>query len=447
MKEITVPEKVNTVLDTLQDAGFEASIVGGCVRDSLLGRTPDDWDITTSALPAQVKALFRRTVDTGIRHGTVTVLLGRDAFEVTTYRIDGAYEDGRHPTNVTFTASLSEDLKRRDFTVNAMAWDRKKGLTDLFDGVGDLERGVIRAVGDPVLRFGEDALRMMRAVRFAAQLGWTIDPGTAAAITQLAPSLAQTSGERVHAELSKLLMSAHPEEMRTLYATGITAVILPEFDACMRTPQHNPHHRYNVGEHIIHSLQAVRAETVLRWTMLFHDLGKAVCRTTDADGVDHFYGHAAHSAEMAADIMKRLRFDNATAQKVETLVRYHGLEMEATPYGVRKGIVTVGEDLFPLLLEVKEADGAAQSEYRAAEKKARTEVWAKIYAQILAEGNCLTLKDLAVTGRDLEEAGMKPGREMGELLREMLQEVLKNPVNNTKPWLLEHFKYKMRKNG
>ena len=296
---IRVPEGAGQVLKTLHGAGFEAYVVGGCVRDSILMHTPQDWDITTSAKPNEVKALFRRTVDTGIRHGTVTVLIGNEGFEVTTYRIDGAYEDGRHPKSVTFTASLDEDLKRRDFTVNAMAYSEETGLIDLFGGLEDLKARVIRAVGDPTERFTEDALRMMRAVRFAAQLDAVIEKKTLQGIRALAPNLRKVSAERTRVELEKLLVSDHPEEMRVLYETGLTAQFLPEFDACMTCEQHNPHHCYTVGEHIIHALCAVRSDKVLRLTMLLHDIGKPQCRTTDENGIDHFHGHVALGAKMA----------------------------------------------------------------------------------------------------------------------------------------------------
>ena len=282
---ISIPAGAAKILHTLEDAGFEAFVVGGCVRDSLLGREPHDWDITTSAGPQEVKALFPRTIDTGLKHGTVTVLMGREPYEVTTYRIDGDYLDGRHPSEVTFTSSLREDLQRRDFTINAMAYSESRGLQDCFDGVSDLENGRIRAVGDPMKRFGEDALRIMRAVRFAAQLGYEIEEETVQAMKALAPTLSKVSAERIAAELEKLLVSPHPEKLRMAYECGITAVILPEFDRCMETPQHNPHHKYSVGEHTIQSMLHVRPNRILRLTMLLHDFGKPDCRTTDEKGI------------------------------------------------------------------------------------------------------------------------------------------------------------------
>lgn len=289
--KILLPEKVKTIINTLTAAGYEACAVGGCVRDSILGREPNDWDITTSAKPEEIKGLFARTVDTGIQHGTVTVLLDREGFEVTTYRIDGEYEDARHPKEVIFTASLEEDLKRRDFTINAMAYNEQDGLIDIFDGVGDIGRQMIRCVGDARERFSEDALRMLRAVRFSAQLGYQIEDKTKQAIREMAPSLQKISAERIQTELVKLVTSDHPDYLRTAYETGITKEILPEFDLCMETPQHNPHHCYNVGEHILHSMQEIEPDKVLRLGMLFHDIGKPQTMTVDSEGITHNKNH------------------------------------------------------------------------------------------------------------------------------------------------------------
>ena len=296
---IEIPAGAARILKVLEANGYEAYVVGGCVRDSLLGKQPHDWDITTSALPLQVKALFSRTIDTGLKHGTVTIPSGREAYEVTTYRIDGEYLDGRHPSEVTFTASLREDLKRRDFTINAMAYNEKDGLQDFFDGISDLENQRIRAVGDPRKRFEEDALRILRAVRFSAQLGYTVEEGTLRAMRMLAPTLARISAERIAAELEKILVSPHPDRLRMAYECGITAVILPEFDRCMETPQNNPHHIYNVGEHTMCALMQARPDRILRTAILLHDVGKPLCRSTDEKGIDHFYGHPEAGAKIA----------------------------------------------------------------------------------------------------------------------------------------------------
>ncbi|MBO5292809.1 MAG: CCA tRNA nucleotidyltransferase [Lachnospiraceae bacterium] len=434
---IRLPEKVKYIIDTLRAAGYEGYAVGGCVRDSILGREPDDWDITTSAKPEQVKELFRRTVDTGIQHGTVTVLLEKEGFEVTTYRIDGEYEDSRHPREVVFTASLEEDLKRRDFTINAMAYNDEEGIIDLFDGMGDMERKVIRAVGVAKERFTEDALRIMRAVRFAAQLGYQIEDETKEAIRELAPNLKHISAERVQVELVKLLVSPHPDELRVMYDTGVTKVVLPEFDRMMKTEQNNPHHCYNVGEHTLHSLTAVEADKVLRLSMLFHDMGKPEKKTTDENGVDHFHGHAQASAELAKQVLRRLKFDNDTIARVSRTVLYHDYKMALSAKSVRRGIHKVGEDIFPNLFAVKYADVCAQSDFQREEKLKELSELRRIYEEILDKGQCVSLKELAVNGSDLIVLGMKPGKEIGAVLARLLEAVLEEPELNTKGKLEE----------
>ncbi len=431
-----IPQKVEIIINTLEEAGFEAYAVGGCVRDALLGRTPNDWDITTSAKPEQVKVLFHRTVDTGIAHGTVTVLLEKDGFEVTTYRVDGEYEDGRHPKEVTFTASLEEDLKRRDFTINAMAYNPKKGLVDLFEGQKDLEDKVIRCVGDPLERFTEDALRIMRAVRFSAQLGFSLEENTRKALSVLAPNLKHVSAERIQVELVKLLVSPHPDYLRTAYEAGITKEFLPEFDRCMETPQNTPHHCYSVGEHILHSLLYVKEDKVLRLTMLLHDIGKPVVRTTDKNGRDHFKMHAPEGEKMAKGILRRLKFDNDTIGKVCRLIRWHDLRPTPEMADVRKAMNVIGEDIFPMWMEVQYADNQAKSDYRRLEKEARQAGVRKSWEVITREEQCVSLKKLAVTGSDLIAAGMKPGKEIGNTLNALLELGLENPEKNTKQTLL-----------
>ena len=434
---IKLPENVSFILRKLAEHGHEAYIVGGCVRDSVLNRTPDDWDITTSAKPEEVKAIFRRTVDTGIQHGTVTVIRDRKGYEVTTYRIDGVYEDNRRPKEVTFTASLAEDLKRRDFTVNAMAYNETEGLIDLFGGMADIRGKILRCVGDAGQRFEEDALRIMRAVRFSAQLGYTIEKETAAAAAGLADNLRFVSAERIQTELTKLLCSSYPEYLKRAWELGITARILPEFDKAMETPQNTPYHCCSVGEHLLRAMQYVPADKVLRLTMLMHDLGKTRVRSTDETGRDHFYGHGAESEAMAKHILKRLRYDNDTIDKVTRLVRYHDMEIALTPDKVRKAMVRVGIELFPLLLTVKQADMMAQSQYRRKEKESHLYRLKQLHEESIAQGNCIRLQDMAVTGKDLIEAGMKPGRALGETLEELFQYVLEFPEKNQKDILLE----------
>lgn len=438
---INLPEKVKYIIDRITEAGYEAYAVGGCVRDSILGREPDDWDITTSAKPQQIKTLFRRTVDTGIAHGTVTVMLDREGYEVTTYRIDGEYEDHRHPREVVFTSQLVEDLRRRDFTINAMAYNESAGLVDVFDGMGDIRRGMIRCVGCARERFTEDALRILRALRFSAQLGYEIQEDTEEAIRELAPSLAAISAERIQTELVKLLLSHHPDYLRRAYDMGVTAVILPELDRCMKTPQNHPHHCYTVGEHILHSLLEVPAARDLRLAMLLHDIGKPLTLETDSRGITHFYGHPTVSAGMAEEILRRLRFDNETIVTVRRLVEFHdyGNNVELTPVIVRRAMNRIGEDIFSKFLLVKRADIMAQSLYQRREKLEAVEAWDRQYREILARRQCVSLKDLALRGRDLIAAGMNPGPELGAVLQQMLEHVLEEPEDNTREKLSEIF--------
>ena len=434
--QISMPENVRKIIEKLEEAGFEAYAVGGCIRDSILGRRPNDWDITTSARPLEIKALFRRTVDTGLQHGTVTVLLGGEGYEVTTYRIDGEYEDGRHPKEVVFTSNLTEDLRRRDFTINAMAYSERDGLVDVFDGMGDIEKGVIRCVGNAEERFTEDALRMLRAVRFSAQLGFSIEESTREAIAKLAGNLSKISAERIQAELVKLVVSDHPDYMRTAYETGITGQILPEFDLCMETVQNNPHHCYNVGEHILHAMLEVEPDKVLRLGMLFHDIGKPQTLTIDEKGITHNKGHAVVGEKMTMQILRRLKFDNDTIQKVTKIVRCHDQEVGAAPAGVRRAVHRIGEDIFRMLYAVKRADILAQSDYQREEKLARLAYIYELYEEICRKQECVSLKDLAVTGSDLIALGMQPGREIGVVLNELLEIVLEDPARNTKEELL-----------
>ena len=438
--QLTIPTPAEKILQTLDEHGYEAYVVGGCVRDSVLGRDPHDWDITTSASPEQVKEIFDRTIDTGIQHGTVTVMIDREGYEVTTYRIDGEYEDGRHPKEVCFTSSLEEDLKRRDFTMNAMAYNPSKGLVDLFGGMDDMENHVIRCVGDPMERFQEDALRIMRAVRFSAQLGFAIDDSTRQAITALAPNLKYVSAERIQAELVKLLTSPHPDYFRVAYETGITREFLPEFDACMETEQNTPHHCYTVGEHILHSTLNVPADKVLRLTMLFHDIAKPLMKTTDENGCDHFKKHAEKGESVVKGILRRLKFDNDTIDKVTRLVRWHDERPEPSMKAVRRAVNRIGEDIFPMYLVVRKADLLAQSTYRREEKLEHLMKIEECYNQIREEAQCVSMKSLAVSGRDLIQAGFKPGPEMGQLLNRMLDHVLEVPEDNTKEKLMAFIK-------
>lgn len=438
--KIELPRKVVLIIKNLQRHGYDAYAVGGCVRDSILNRKPEDWDITTSAKPEQVKRIFRRTVDTGIEHGTVTVLIGKDGFEVTTYRVDGLYEDGRHPKEVTFTSRLEEDLKRRDFTINAMAYNDDERLVDAFGGMRDLNYHLIRCVGDPKERFSEDALRILRAVRFSAQLAFPIEPETAEAIKSLAPNLEKISAERIQAELVKLLVSDHPERIQDACELGITKVVLPEWDDMVGVKQNTPHHKYDVAAHTVHALQNVKNDKVLRLTMLFHDMGKPVMKTTDENGRDHFKGHAIASEQIAKTVMKRLKFDNDTIRKVTKLVAYHDYLMEPTGANVRRAMHEIGVELFPYYLAVRLADTKAQSSYERRGKLENIIQIRELYRNALRNKECVTLKDLAVTGTDLINLGIAPGKELGTLLNELLDMVIEDPAWNQKGKLCDYVK-------
>ncbi len=467
--DIALPKQVAYIIQQLEQRGFEAFAVGGCVRDTLLGREPEDWDITTSATPQEVKAIFPRTIDTGIQHGTVTVMADRVGYEVTTYRIDGEYEDGRHPSQVEFTRSLKMDLERRDFTINAMAYNDSAGLVDEFDGMGDLERRIIRCVGDAGQRFDEDALRMLRAVRFSGQLGFAIAEETEAAIRERACHLEKISAERIRVELTKLMVSPGSWQLRAGYETGMTKVFLPELDAMMACPQETPHHIYNVGEHSLKSvgyvnsffspnaLQAIKAlpEETRKWigreveqldskkyriilamTMLLHDVGKPEARQLDEEGIVHFHGHPEAGAQKARKILRRLTFDNDTVELVCRLIRWHDYRFQHDIRSMRRAVSKIGRDIMELLFLVQYGDILAQNPAMLEEKCRRIDTGRRIYGQIQAERQPLTIKELAVDGRDLIREGMKPGPEMGRMLERLLDLVLEEPEANQKESLL-----------
>ena len=444
---INLPDHVKFILHTLEENGYEGYAVGGCVRDALLGRVPQDWDITTNAKPLQVKDLFRRTIDTGLQHGTVTIMLDHVGYEVTTYRIDGEYEDGRHPKEVRFTGSLSDDLMRRDFTINAMAYNETEGLVDLFEGREDLEKGVVRCVGEAKERFTEDALRMMRAIRFSAQLGFSVEEHTMEAIRALAQTIQKISAERIQMELLKTLTSEHPQTIRLFYETGLSAYFMPELDRMMQTKQQNPHHCYSVGEHTLHSLMEVPQEKVLRLTMLLHDVAKPICKTTDEAGVDHFHGHAVQGAELARKILRRLKFDNETIQRVTQLVRWHDDNPPLTQRNVRRAICRAGISQYPDIFAVKRADILAQSGYKKEEKLHYVDAYEAVYEQIIESKQCLTIKELAVDGSDLLAAGIPQGKAIGAKLQELLELVLEQPERNTKEFLLTQLGLEEHKDG
>lgn len=394
---IELPKDVRYIIDILTQNGYEAYAVGGCVRDSILGRVPGDWDITTSALPQQVKALFRRTIDTGIQHGTVTIMLGKNGYEVTTYRIDGKYEDSRHPESVEFTPNLEEDLKRRDFTINAMAYNDENGVVDIFGGIDDIRNRIIRCVGNAHDRFTEDALRILRAVRFSAQLGFEIDKATKDAARELAPTLVKISRERIHTELNKLLLSDNPDYFSVVYELGVMKVIIPELEGV------------NSGDIDRLKILIKRTKPCLpeRYAALLSVIGKDKTRA----------------------VLKGLKLDNATISMAVKLVEYLGITPALTEPQMRHYINEVGkEDALRVIdFNLSFADESMHEEY--------TDM-RKLCAHVLERGDCTSLKELDVTGKDLVDAGFEAGKQLGELLNSLLTEVLDNPSLNDRNYLL-----------
>ena len=394
-----LPQPVEYVLERLENAGFAAFAVGGCVRDTLLGRVPGDWDVTTAARPEQVLALFDGyAIPTGLKHGTVTVRAEGMGIEVTTFRADGTYTDHRRPDAVTFSRRLEDDLSRRDLTVNAMAMDRRGQITDLFGGREDLKAGILRCVGDPERRFREDALRILRTLRFAAVLGFAIEPRTAAALHETAPLLTYIAPERILSEMDRALCGGHILPVLLDYP-DVLAVFLPEIAPCVGFDQCNRHHIYDVWEHSAHAAAAIAPEPVLRWTMLLHDVGKPACFTRDEQGVGHFYGHPAVSAELAEGACRRLRMDSRSAERIVTLVRWHDRDIPRTDRAIARAVGKLGEDVFRQLLAVKRADNAAQSpddRHRLADIQQAED----ILDGLLARQQCFSLRDLAVKGGD-----------------------------------------------
>lgn len=433
-----LPERVEEILRRLEAAGYEAWCVGGAVRDTLLGRVPGDWDVTTNAPPGRVLELFApHAAPTGLQHGTVTVSGGGGWVEVTTYRRDGTYSDSRHPDQVEFTGSLEEDLSRRDFTVNAIALNRRGEVRDPFHGREDLVRRVLRAVGEPERRFREDALRILRGLRFASKLGFAIEPDTAAALRRCAPLLEKIAVERIQAELSGLLCGDGAAETLLAYP-DVLGVFLPEILPCVGFDQHSPYHCYDVWEHTARSVAAVRPLPVLRYTMLLHDLGKPGSFLLGEDGRGHFYGHWRKSVELGDRILQRLRVDNHSRKQILTLVERHDCDLALNPRSVRRNLARYGEETVRLLLEVKRADNLAQAAaYR--DRQGLLDEWEALLDGVLAEGSCFSLKQLAVRGGDLAGLGLE-GPAIGRALQSLLEQVIDNKLPNERAVLLEYVK-------
>lgn len=430
-----LPNPVTEALSLLEKAGFEAFVVGGCVRDTLLGKAPNDWDITTSALPEQILTVFSRynTIPTGLKHGTITVVVDGTPLEITTYRVDGDYSDNRHPDKVEFTSKLRDDLCRRDFTVNAMAYHPNLGMVDHFSGLADLAAGRIVCVGDPQQRFTEDALRILRALRFSATLDFPIEKVTADAARSLAPLLRRVSAERTAEELKKLLCGKGVRRV-LLEFRDILAVVLPELQATFDLQQANPYHHLTVYEHTVETVASSPSDPILRWTMLFHDCGKPACYTRDLQGVDHFRGHPAISAALAEQAMSRLRLDKHTITAVKALIMHHDDTLPLKDSVLLRLLNRLGPELSHDLVDVQRADVLGQHP----DKRDRLEFLDQvdIRLQELARSSCYTLATLNVNGDDLQQLGFRPGRTMGDTLYRLLDEVMDGHLPNERTALL-----------
>jgi len=435
--QITIPWQCETILQRFRAHGIQAYLVGGCVRDSLLGKQPKDWDICTEALPEQVIALFEtdKVILTGLKHGTVTVLLGGMPVEITTYRIDGEYEDNRHPKEVFFTSNLREDLSRRDFTINALAYHPDEGVIDYFDGIGDLERGLIRCVGDAASRYQEDGLRIMRAVRFACVLNFQFEAQTEAAIRQYSYLLRNIARERIQVEFDKILTSSWAAYgLETLARLGCLQYFLPELCHTWQFAQEGGLHQYDVFGHTVQTVRLLPADEVLRLTALLHDIGKPYV-WQHTDGKDTFPQHETVSAELAEQILERLRYDKKTIARVKLLIAEHTRGLLPKERNMRRAIADLGADGVYQLIQIKRADIQAHNEHLEQEPPTIFDDMETMLQQILDRGDCCSLKQLAVTGKDITACGYK-GRAVGDVLEYLLQIVLDDPSCNEKDYLL-----------
>lgn len=437
--DINLPKGVRYILKELSMNGHEAYVVGGCIRDVLIGLTPKDYDVTTSATPEEVMSIFHKTVPTGIKHGTVEVHTHDGAFDVTTYRMDGEYEAHRYPKNVIFVDDLVEDLRRRDITINAIAFNPEKGIIDPFDGTEDISRRIVRAVGNPILRFKEDALRILRAVRLSTTLNFNIEENTLKAMVETMEGLRYISEERIREELNNILLSKNPARgIRMLFDLGIMKYVLPEIMTMSGFLQHNPHHDKDVLGHTLEVLSHVPAKLPIRLAALFHDSGKPGTFTMDEKGIGHFYGHERVSQNIAHHVLMRLKYDHKTIKKVETLVYYHMTSTDMkNEVKLKKFINKLGQENLNDLIDLKIADFIGKPEGNN-NKLFEINGFRNRIELIISRGDPLSIKDLAVSGKDLLDLGVKEGQEIGRILESLLDKVLKNPEDNTKETLLDY---------
>lgn len=441
-----IPQDVEYIIQTLINSGYEAYIVGGCVRDFLMGVSPYDWDFTTDARPEEIKAVFSayKMIDTGIKHGTVTLRIEGSSYEITTYRTEGKYLANRRPESVEFIDSLEEDLKRRDFTINAMAYNKHEGLIDLFGGQKDLENGLIRCVGDAHSRLGEDALRIMRALRFASEKGFEIEGETYAAMCGNKKLLDNISSERIAAELNKILLGDHVFKTLKAYPEPLFQII-PELEKAQGFLQNNPHHKLDVYEHILLSVSNAPKDLEIRLALLFHDTGKPFCYTQE-NGIGHFYGHSKISAEIAEKTLKILKYDSKTKANVISLIAHHGDELTASPESVRRKLNRYGKELFEKLLEVKQADTMAAASAQKFERIQNIDKVRLVLKEVLQSRQCFSMKDLNINGRDIVGLGIPEGKAVGIILKSILEMVIDGELENKRNAILEKIKLMEVKN-
>ena len=429
------PHELCQILEKLEVAGFSAFVVGGAVRDLLLGKIPQDWDVATSARPEDILALFaEEALPTGLKHGTVTVVVNSFSAEITTFRCDGAYTDHRHPVQVTFSSDLTEDLARRDFTVNAMAMDQHGTLWDPYGGKADLDSGILRCVGNPHHRFAEDALRIMRCLRFSSQLGFSIESFTREALLSHCGELNKISVERLSQEMTKLLCGENVQDVLLAFPR-VFGVFIPEILPCVHFPQPNPHHIFDVWEHITRTVAAVPPQPVLRWSALIHDLGKPSCFSLDEEGTGHFRGHGDVSASMAENICRRLRFSSEMCRKIVLLVAWHDQDIPRTKTGILCALHSLGTEAFFALCQLKRGDHLAQNPSFFS-SLSEIEKGEQLAQQLLEENACFSLSGLAVNGNDLLALGYT-GAEIGQKLEELLHHVICGTLPNEKSLLLQ----------
>ena len=432
-----LPEDVVYIIKKLTAAGYEAYVAGGAVRDLMMGSTPHDYDIATSAHPETVKSQFNRTIDTGLKHGTVTVIINKNGYEVTTFRLDGDYRDGRHPDKVEYVNSVYTDCARRDFTINSMMFGYDGEIIDFFGGSQDIEKKLIRCVGEPEKRFMEDALRMLRAVRFCAVLSFEMTPEVEKAIKKCSMLIKRVSNERIMEELNKILLSPNPDYFRMLHRLGLLQYIIPQLDMCFGERQKNKYHIYDVGEHIMHAVKNAPCNLILRWAALLHDVGKPFCSSTDSAGIIHFYGHHKESMRIAVDVLHKLHMDKDSIRSISILIENHDVRVDPSPASVKRMMARTGEQLFEQLMQLQRADNKAKSPTHFEDKNKRITAAESTYRQILAEGQPYLISHLVINGKDLQKIGYKPGRTIGDTLKTLTDEVIIDSRLNNRDYLLK----------